>query len=271
MTPSSNSASANEPVRWGRQRWLAAIVLIFLTHVALIVVFNRRPTSPLPPTQFGMRLVAAEDAEARRHLADNPTLPDPTLFAAPSLPGFSGQAWLAFALPEHKLADWSEPPRWLDLEGAELAKTFVGYAAQLTNRSLLVADLPMPRLVGLDLPVPNHSICTQSLWRLEGQLARRSLLTPLQLRSWRSQELLTNSVVQLTVDGDGNTLFALLLSESGSKEADRWAVRAAAQTQFEPLQSGGSLPRTNLALSIGTLVFQWHTVFVDTNEVVKTP
>jgi len=175
----------------------------------------------------------------------------------PSLQGFSGSAWLTFAPPEHRLNDWTEPARWLALNPTWLADRFAHLAAGSSPAPLLIADKPLPRPTGLDVPVPNAPLATQSDLHVEGELAQRPLLAPLELRSWPPTEPLTNTIVQLLVDATGRPLTATLLTESGSKEADQYALAQAKSAQFEPLRRPKEMSPPDPRLSWGKLVFQW--------------
>ena len=78
--------------------------------------------------------------------------------------------------------------------------------------------------------------------RLEGDLAQRRLLAPLDLRSWTSRDILTNSVVRLLVDAEGLPLSVTLLSGSGAQEADQHALDQAKAARFEPLSRNPAGP-----------------------------
>src|SRR5205814_7639845 len=129
-----------------------------------------RPRTSTPPPQFGASINLAMDPESTRRLADLPALSDPTLFALPSLQGFSGAAWLTFAPLQHKFTDWSEQPRWLEMETSSLGRTFLEFVSTNTASALLLADEPMPSLPNTDLTPTNAPVATRSEVRLEGDL-----------------------------------------------------------------------------------------------------
>jgi len=94
---------------------------------------------------------------------------------------------------------------------------------------------------------------TNSTLRVAGDLVNRRLLNPPQLQSWPALDLLTNTVVQVLVNAEGNVFSSTLLTLSGSKEADQNALDVARAARFEPLR------RSSPALTIGALIFEWHT------------
>ena len=67
-------------------------------------------------------------------------------------------------------------------------------------------------------------IAARSTLRLAGGLANRRLLNPPELRAWPASDLLTNSVVQVLVNADGNVMSLNLLAGSGSPKADQFAL-----------------------------------------------
>jgi len=251
------NATLAESRRWSKRQWSYAIVSAGIAQVALILFFGGRPQAPLASPRFNTDVYSAVDPWSAQQLAQLPTLNDPALFALPSLQGFSGSAWLTFAPPEHRLNDWTEPARWLALNPTWLADRFAHLAAGSSPAPLLIADKPLPRPTGLDVPVPNAPLATQSDLHVEGELAQRPLLAPLELRSWPPTEPLTNTIVQLLVDATGRPLTATLLTESGSKEADQYALAQAKSAQFEPLRRPKEMSLPDPRLSWGKLVFQW--------------
>jgi hypothetical protein len=212
-----------------------------------------------------------------------PTLSDPALFALPRPQGFSVLAWLSFPPPEHRLTDWKESAHWLALNPMWLGDSFAALAATSVIEPMLIAEKPLPRPTGLDVPIPNEPLATESELRIEGELAHRSLLAPLDLPGFSSPEPLTNTIVQLLVDAAGRPLTATLLVESGSmlvergskdaaNEADQHAMRQATAARFEPLRYPNGMPQPDPRLSWGKLVFQWATLPpAATNSVAAQP
>ena len=70
--------------------------------------------------------------------------------------------------------------------------------------------------------------------QLTGGLARRRLLSTPELPSWPHTDVLTNSVVHLSVDAEGVPISAVIVSGSGLKEADNYALAASKRLRFKP-------------------------------------
>jgi len=113
-------------------------------------------------------------------------------------------------------------------------------------------------------PVPLRG---SSLFRIEGDLAGRELLGPLQVPSMINMEILTNTVVQVGVNVAGFPFSVVPLSSSGSKTADQRAIELAKTARFKPLsRSGPTALATPWALTWGKIIFQWHTVEVPATD-----
>ena len=113
-----------------------------------------------------------------------------------------------------------------------------------------------------------------STFHIEGNLAQRRLLTTFNLPSWPSPDILTNSVVQLLVDARGLPLSASLLSRSGSKNADQFALDQANAARFASVVQTGPNRSTNVmdGVTLGEVVFEWHTSSsANTNGVPASP
>jgi TonB family protein len=80
------------------------------------------------------------------------------------------------------------------------------------------------------------------------------------LRGWPQADLLTNSIVHVLVNADGNVLSEVLLVSSGLREADEEALRLAGAAQFTPLPHDPETHRPVSRLAWGTLVFEWQTL-----------
>jgi hypothetical protein len=219
---------------------------------------DRKPLSPRQPdltTTF--HLVA--DAPPGSAIAEWMKLEDPVLFALPDSRTFSGLAWMTGPELRHQSVDWSEPPRWLTLPMDELGWAFAEFVRTNVIGPRVLADRPAPQLEKLavpPLPLPAHSS-----FRLEGDLAKRELLAPLELPPIPHTELLKDTVIQVCVSPQGIPFSPVPLSNSGSPEADRQALELAKSIRFRPLAAAGSTsPGFQAAFIWGKIVFQWHTV-----------
>jgi hypothetical protein len=166
-----------------------------------------------------------------------------------------------------------EPPIWLDLDLARLGTNLPVFPSSISRFvSSLVArlgtDFPLlrpgsePILSGLAQQQARHEesfpvflapeiIPTQSVFRLEGGLSDRLLEAAPALRTWSSEKLLSNSVVQIAVNSVGEVVAAKLDTGCGLAEADAEAVATARALRFRPSSSAGT--------RWGDAVFQWQT------------
>jgi TonB family protein len=96
---------------------------------------------------------------------------------------------------------------------------------------------------------------TQSVFHIEGEMAKRLIGPAPTLRAWPSldRKLLANTVVRIAVDPAGDVLAARLLNQSGSPEADADAVSKVSALRFRAEAEA----RTNWAQA----VFRWQTTF----------
>jgi TonB family protein len=255
----SISRAAGEPRPWTPRRWFYAIAVSLVVQVGLLFYLGERHQAPVLPARFRTANYLAGGPEAEEQLKRLPTLTDPTLFALPSQHGFSARAWLSFQPLQYRLADWSEPPRWLEVDTTQLGR--ISSQLVLTNIAppMLIADKPLPRLIGSIPAVPALSVRDRSVARAEGDLARRRWLDRPELPSWpHSTDLLTNTVVQLTVDASGRALSAVLLAGSGLAAADQFALEVAKAARFAPWPRKRDAAAQD-ALTSGRMVFLWHT------------
>ncbi len=260
-----------QPGSWRpRTMWLS-VFLVFVLQVGLIFwlgekqsIHPRRPApSPLlqVPTNYSAEFLA---------------LTDPTLFALPHQQGFSGLAWLLSPLvtnaayhPNEKEKSWSEEPRWLRLSPAQLGLAFQRIALTNGTASLELSSAPEPRL--FTPAVDTAAVVASSSFHIDGALGQWRLLRNFALPCWPARrtsatdtDLLTNSVVQLVVDGQGQPVSTTLLTSSGSSDADNFALDAARTARFAP--PGGLDPNAPFRanplpqLCWGRLVFEWCTL-----------
>jgi hypothetical protein len=250
------TSTSVEPREWSAGRWWTAIAVMFGLHVLLVFWLEDR--LPTVPRKLG---AAPAFRFSDNRMGEWLAIQDPTLFALPHRLGFSGEAWLKVRSPQFPPADWSEPARCLALDVQELGIPFGKFV--LTNAP---ASFPIIATLQPGLANPgDFSIApppTSSRLRIEGDLARRHLRLLLPLPSWTNTDLLANSIVQLLVDAQGNTVSAVLLPpRSGKEQADQRALELAKAARFEPVDAGESgFKNASAGLSIGRMVFEWQTV-----------
>ncbi len=76
--------------------------------------------------------------------------------------------------------------------------------------------------------------------RLEGDLTERRLVSPLKLPSWTNTILLTNTVIWMVVNAEGQPLSVMPVPpSSGDTNADNFALTQATAARFEPIAGSG--------------------------------
>ena len=246
---------ALEPVQWSRRHWLGTVAALVVLQVCLVIfVGERMRPSPLRP-QFSTAVHLALDDWSRQQLAMQPGVSDPTLLALPSLRGFSGPAWMSFPSPDFRPPDWTNAPHWLPLAESSLGHAFEQYITTNQHPPLQLVNKPLPP-PRAEPNFPNEPLPPFSRYRIEGDLANRPLLKPLELRSWQYTDMLSNTTVQAVIDADGRTLSARLISSSGYAKADAFALSTTTGARFQPrADSEGSK-----GLTWGRFSFFWHTL-----------
>jgi hypothetical protein len=233
--------------------------IALVVQLGLIWLLGERPKPRRLPPEFGLGIWLVPEPTGGISLAQGLGWADPTLFALPALKGFSGRAWMVVRPLEYEPEPWSEPWGWLSLDVGRLGLGSGALLAASARAPLLVADKPLPRLIGAERPVPAVSTRTQSVVRLDGLLAQRRWLDPVVPPSWPHPDVLSNTVVQATVEAGGWVISAVVLQSSGSAQADEFALRQTLQARFEPV-AARALTGLDSGLTQGLLIFQWHTV-----------
>lgn len=249
-----NSAELDSPP-WSRRKWWGMVLGLFGVQVALLCWFGARgPVKPKSVTGAPQLQFAGPAA------AEIITLLDPTLFAQSHPQGFSGSAWMAIPVEEYRPPEWSEPLRWLAMDVQQLGGDFRRFVQTNQMPVSAFAANPSPRLASPEIEESSSITTRPSTLRVEGALVSRRMLNPPTLQARLYPDLLTNSVVQVLVDGDGNVFSPVLLARSGMKEADDDALAAARSAQFEPLPRNASRSGLPVTMTLGTLVFEWQTL-----------
>jgi hypothetical protein len=236
---------------WTRGRFLGVVGCLFALQAGLIALFGaraaRRVEAPPPSTQFrAVGAVMSQEQLRRLFFAS-----DPAVFPLPSSHGFSGRAWMDQPPAQYHSTNQLEAPLWLALDAAQL-----GTAPAILNNEngitpLTLAQLDMPQLEPLPAFLLPEIIPTQSVFRIEGELAQRLLDPAPELHAWPSAQLLTNTVVQIAVNRDGDVMAARLLTRCGSADADGDAVAKAMALRFRPSADARTL--------WAQAVFHWQT------------
>jgi hypothetical protein len=241
---------------WPRHRWAAMIVLIFAGQAGFIFWLSARKNEQLPASPSLAGPVIYFPANQTTEL---PGVSDPTLFVLPGVHSFSGPAWMQFSPATYQPGKWTEPPRPLPLAILQLGATLTEYVRTNQPRPFELALAPEPDVDPIGyLPLDE----SQSTVSIEGALADRGLLVPLQPESRPAAEILTNTEVQVAVDAAGHVFSAVLLGKSASADANASALKLARSARFEPLRWLGVKPPAPApdGLSWGTMVFHWRTI-----------
>jgi hypothetical protein len=246
-----------EPRLWTWRRWCALIALTFCAQLGLIFSLgDKSPPRVRPPSPAPKLAVMGNSS------SELIALSDPTLFALPHQVGFSGPAWMKIPPVPSRSFEWTEEPRWLPLPTEQVGILAPNIAE--ANQSELLTPY------GSFEPEPTTpefasaaSFRQKSECRLGEDLERRRLKTVPKLPSWPHSDFLTNTVVKLFVNGDGVPVsIPVLLSSSGLKAADDYALAQANAARFKPiLNEGPGRSAKPLANSTwGTMIFEWHTL-----------
>lgn len=262
MTPQA------EPQGWTRRRWVYAVAGVLLLQAALMGVLVRpTPRTPSRP-DFGARIHLVIESEPGQTFTALPAFVDPALFSLPNPEGFSGMAWLRYPRLSNEPTEYAEDPEWLKLRPAALGEEFFQYLATNTLTPPLLVDEPLPSLLRPQSNFPSEPVARISRLRIEGDLAKREWLGPLEFPSWAHTEIVSNTTIRVAVAASGEAFSATIIERSGLRAADEFASRVAAQARFRPVRAGHS-DRTDLTW--GTLVFLWHTLPAESTNRATVP
>jgi hypothetical protein len=249
--------SAREVPPWSRRRWFWLISAALVIQVGLVYLVSDRSTLPRRQASLNLATRAIDPRRPGPALVELQVLDDPTLYALPSVRGFAGVGWEGAALHAPPPAEWGEPLRWLTNSPEALSQVLESRLAPTQAQTTFLSKRPRPRLSeAFAAPLP---MSTQSLVRVEGDLAGRGFRTPVVVPSVTHSNALANTVVQVCVDPDGEPFSAVVLRSCGLKSADAQALALAASMWFapDPASSGGT---GGVGARWGELIFEWHTM-----------
>jgi TonB family protein len=234
-----------------RVRSLALILGVLGAQAGVILFLSDRSAwvAPEPAPTSVLRLA---------EVTHRTLIPDPTLLALPSAAGFAGVAWRQAHEPKYVSQPWDERPRWLTAREAPLGRSFLEAHRPEIGRGL-TAEKPVPELA--HRAVSPVRLPERSLVRVEGDLARLEWLTPLSVPSIAHSNILTETVVQLTVHPAGQVLSAIVLKSSGLRSADQQALALARDARFAPRREpAGTGNGEGGEWTWGRLIIHWRTV-----------
>jgi TonB family protein len=231
-----------------------------------------RATSALQSGDYGAALdkltdlasnsaLSPEQQLAVKRLFNNAreALENPAMFALPNPLSFSGEAWMTSPPPVYREYDWSEAPRWLPLQMRPVDDLLAGLTPEKprANETLALPARPefnQPGMLRLRF-LPTAS--TLQVFSSEPDIIAEPMP---ELPAQKNSDLLTNSVVQVTIDSKGKAFSATLLSSSGSKPADEEALRIARELKYKAEATAREEDALPTASRWARLVFEWHTV-----------
>jgi len=249
-----DGTSAPRRSAFGLKHWIA-VGVVFAAQVLFAFWLGNPPpakTVSLPPVPV-VHLVAAADSALL-------ALQDPTLFLLPHRDNFSGDAWMKMKDLTYSPAQWTESPRPLEMPKEQLGAAFVEFMQ--TNRpQRFQLRIDLARDTAEVDSAPLTPLAMPSRLVVEGDLASLRLLAAPKLPPQSNPDLLTNTVIQLVVDGKGQPFSMVISASSGKPEADLDALNKYAKAlRFAPREEAGlGVVPANKTTS-GKLIFEWQTV-----------
>lgn len=234
---------------WSRQRWLTLVVLAFAAQVALIFVLGEKQ---FPPPRAAVNVPRLTMADGSNELI---ALNDPTLFVLPHANDFAFAGQVEMSFVTQPSIRWTEPPgELLSPESENLGAVFTRFMRTNQFSAPMLDFHPEPELSEPVLPLPPVFVENSGL-QVEGELAQRKWLNPVNLTNWPYSNLIAPTRVQVLVDAAGNVVSAVLLppeipGEVHYDAADQRALELARGLRFTPSSH----------LTVGFLIFNWRTV-----------
>jgi hypothetical protein len=83
-----------------------------------------------------------------------------------------------------------------------------------------------------------------------------------ELPAWHHNDVLTNTVVRVVINNEGQVFSAAIVATNGYKPADTYALQQARAARFRRVRGAqGSNPAgVEAPLTWGNIVFNWHTL-----------
>jgi hypothetical protein len=151
---------------------------------------------------------------------------------------------------------WTAPTNWLPLSVDELGLAFNQFMQTNHFAGFELQLKPPLKLSAPGLPI-EPALAQNSTLRVEGELAQRQLPSPINLTNWPYADVIAPSKVQVLVDAAGNVVSTVLLPpDSGFTAADQYEM--ADQRALELARAARFAPSSRL--TVGRLIFNWHTV-----------
>jgi len=251
-----NAVAQPHAVAWGTGRLAVLVVALFIGQVGFILLFAEREKPVQRQTRAGPRVLLVHE-----HVDVVALAGEPTLFAWAGPHTFSGQAWFRTSAKDYPQYKWTEPPAFFELRPAQLVGWFESVINENNGHTVDVAEKIVPDF-NLHTTEPTPMLLRdKSTLAITGDIAARRFRSQFDLPSWHANDVLRPTMVRVVVDANGQVHSATLLSQSGSEQADKFALDIAKSAEWEPLpesrrQPLGSAPT---GLTSGTMIFYWHT------------
>lgn len=254
-------AANNGPRAWTNRQYWAMIGLAVVAHFALVWIFGEKQI-PVPRLAIKVpRLTLTGDQDELIQLKD------PTLFALPQAEDFGANSDNAHINYARKDFTYREEPHWLAYGESRLGAVLGNYLATNDFKGWALDFKPEPEPPRLAVPSP-AILPKQSTIRRRGELADRTLLTPLKLPDWPEPDVIVPSKVQVVVDQRGRVISTILLPPDYGLEheghddlADQFALEASRTVRFSPTNH----------FTIGQLIFNWHVISPLTTKTNTVP
>lgn len=242
--------SSPEIPKWSRRRWAFCIMTAFLAQTGAFWLFTiRTPLAPRPHSS-ATRFQLLGDPTATSRLAQRLNIQDPTLFASANPNGFSGVAWLKPQTQTNELQDWIAPNPKPEPQFYMRPEFNLASVPTMPSRNHSTASKPPP--AETRMPIRRELVSTNSWIAMQGPITQRPLAYIEPLPAWPGAGIWQPTVVEITVDPDGEVLSSRLLSSCGFSPADQQGLRISRQMRFAPLTV--SNPAGSMQ---GRLTFYW--------------
>jgi hypothetical protein len=254
------TAETVESRTWSPLKWAVVVTTILALQTGFFFWFTRPPglTARTRPATLSIRLPDGQPADLLGYI-------NPSVLVRVNSRGFSGQAWLQIPPVAYNPVESNPPPFLLQLQADHLGDAVTQALTNSLSQPFEVAARPAPRFDNYS-PSP-LVVPTESTLSIEGELAGRPLLARPVLKLQPADTILTNTVVDVVVDGEGRVFAPPVLDPASSPRpaesagADADALTATANLLFQPLPRVPG--RSRLAAPIltpGRVVFHWQTI-----------
>ena len=239
---------------WSPKKLVVFILFAFVAHVALIWIFGAKQFPAPRPVSHVPQLELADDGN------ELIALDDPTLFILPHANDFVTVFWQRPPEVAANSFRWIAPTNWLLPPVEHLGSDFHQFMQTNPPVRFVLNFKPPPLFTEIVVPTSPGQPPASAL-RITGDLAQRALVKAIHLPLLPCNDVLPPSRVQALVDAAGNVVSIVLLETGGFERADTNALALARAARF--------VPATNLTL--GEMIFQWHTVPEASTNSPKVP